>query len=61
MSVYKTEIRKCDVCGKDITRDIIRYSFKQKFGSSKYKEDMCNECFKEFKKLMREKRTGGKK
>lgn len=51
----KLKIIKCDICGKDITNEDIRYKFKQyensyvnyeDFDFAKWsKLDMCEECF----------------
>ena len=53
----KLKIIKCDICGKDITNEDIRYKFKQ-YGNSyvNYEDfefqkwsrlDMCEECYKQ--------------
>lgn len=53
----KLKIIKCDICGKDITNEDIRYKFKQYENSYVNYEDfefqkwlrldMCEECYKQ--------------
>ena len=60
----KLKIIKCDVCGKDITNEDIRYKFKQyensyanyeDFDFTKWsKLDMCEECFLKFQGFITE-------
>ena len=54
----------CDICGKDITNDDVKYKFKEyensyvnyeDFEFQKWtKLDMCEECYKKFCKFVKE-------
>lgn len=62
---YKIEV--CDVCGKDITGEDIKYKFKRYensyansdcFEFNKWtKLDMCKNCYKKFFEFVNERRT----
>lgn len=56
MSVIKTKKKIiCDICGKDITHEIFKYSFREMMDKSIFKKHLCYECFKHFRKIVKEK------
>lgn len=64
----KLKIIKCDICGKDITNEDIRYKFKQyensyvnyeDFEFQKWSRlDMCEECYKQLQEFVIRKLRG---
>lgn len=52
----------CDICGKELTLTDIIYGYKFKYSlwGYSYPRHMCESCFDEYKKFIKERKTNDK-